>query len=90
MTKVEKWGGEEAATKKKKKKKEKERSRSDESEINGGDESDVGCWIKLRLMGSCISSRSKVDTSISGVSTHCGNLGLLEFCLILVFDCLDF
>ena len=32
-----------------------------------------GCWIKLRFIGSCISSRSKVDSSISGISTHCGN-----------------
>ncbi|XP_038978760.1 probable serine/threonine-protein kinase PIX7 isoform X2 [Phoenix dactylifera] len=31
----------------------------------------TGCWIKCRLMWSCISSRSKVDTSISSASTHC-------------------
>ncbi|QCD90496.1 Protein kinase [Vigna unguiculata] len=31
-----------------------------------------GCWFRLRFMGSCISSRSKVDTSVSGsgTSTH--------------------
>lgn len=34
---------------------------------------ETGCWIKFRLMGSCISSRSKVDSSISSASTHCGN-----------------
>lgn len=39
-----------------------------------GDLVETGCWVKLRLMGSCISSRSKVDNSISGISTHCGNL----------------
>ncbi|KAG9153417.1 hypothetical protein Leryth_021832 [Lithospermum erythrorhizon] len=31
----------------------------------------TGCWVKLRFIGSCISSRSKVDNSISGISTHC-------------------
>lgn len=37
-------------------------------------EEETGCWIKRRLMWSCISSRSKVDTSISNASTHCGDL----------------
>jgi len=34
-----------------------------------------GCWFRLRFIGSCISSRSKVDTSVSGsgTSTHYGN-----------------
>ncbi|KAJ8574337.1 hypothetical protein K7X08_026142 [Anisodus acutangulus] len=32
---------------------------------------ETGCWIKLRFIGSCISSRSKVDNSISGISTRC-------------------
>ncbi|KAG6766441.1 hypothetical protein NC652_022029 [Populus alba x Populus x berolinensis] len=30
----------------------------------------AGCWVKLRLVGSCISSRSKVDSSVSGTSSH--------------------
>ncbi|KAI4328383.1 hypothetical protein L6164_020740 [Bauhinia variegata] len=30
----------------------------------------TGCWIRLRFIGSCISSRSKVDSSVSGTSTH--------------------
>ncbi|KAI3733603.1 hypothetical protein L6452_13047 [Arctium lappa] len=30
-----------------------------------------GCWNRWRLIGSCVSSRSKVDSSISGISTHC-------------------
>ncbi|KAI8028880.1 hypothetical protein LOK49_LG01G00887 [Camellia lanceoleosa] len=34
---------------------------------------ETGCWVRLRFIGSCISSRSKVDSSISGISTHCGN-----------------
>lgn len=33
---------------------------------------ETGCWRKLRFIGSCISSRSKVDSSISGISTHYG------------------
>lgn len=33
---------------------------------------DTGCWFKLRFIGSCISSRSKVDNSISGISARCG------------------
>lgn len=37
---------------------------------------ETGCWIKLRFIGSCISSRSKVDNSISGISTH-GNSSLI-------------
>ncbi|KAI8018754.1 hypothetical protein LOK49_LG04G01384 [Camellia lanceoleosa] len=32
---------------------------------------ETGCWVWLRFIGSCISSRSKVDSSISGISTHC-------------------
>jgi len=82
MAKLQQWEGQEAAIKKKKKKKKtkKEREKNGESEI--GDESEAGCWIKFRLMRSCISSRSKVDTSTSSSSTHCGNLGCLHFCLI--------
>ncbi|KAJ8529174.1 hypothetical protein K7X08_036009 [Anisodus acutangulus] len=37
------------------------------------EETEAGCWIKLRFIGSCISSRSKVDNSISGISTRCEN-----------------
>uniref|UniRef100_M0ZJT4 non-specific serine/threonine protein kinase n=1 Tax=Solanum tuberosum TaxID=4113 RepID=M0ZJT4_SOLTU len=36
-----------------------------------GDEEETGCWMKLRFISSCISSRSKVDNSISGISTRC-------------------
>ncbi|PRQ40855.1 putative protein kinase RLK-Pelle-RLCK-VIIa-2 family [Rosa chinensis] len=35
------------------------------------EEEETGCWLRLRFFGSCISSRSKVDSSISGTSTHC-------------------
>ncbi|PNT14489.1 hypothetical protein POPTR_010G033800v4 [Populus trichocarpa] len=34
------------------------------------DGTEAGCWVKLRFIGSCISSRSKVDSSVSGTSTH--------------------
>ncbi|KAF9677940.1 hypothetical protein SADUNF_Sadunf08G0160200 [Salix dunnii] len=34
------------------------------------DGTQVGCWVKLRFVGSCISSRSKVDSSVSGTSNH--------------------
>ncbi|KAJ6351661.1 hypothetical protein OIU78_007542 [Salix suchowensis] len=34
------------------------------------DGTQVGCWVKLRFFGSCISSRSKVDSSVSGTSNH--------------------
>ncbi|KAJ3701895.1 hypothetical protein LUZ61_005600 [Rhynchospora tenuis] len=34
-------------------------------------EEQPGCWIRFPLMGSCMSSRSKVDTSISSASTRC-------------------
>ncbi|CAI9771938.1 unnamed protein product [Fraxinus pennsylvanica] len=41
---------------------------------NGDAEVKTGCWIKLRYIGSCISSRSKVYSSLSGISTHDQNL----------------
>ncbi|KAK8567244.1 hypothetical protein V6N12_005840 [Hibiscus sabdariffa] len=31
---------------------------------------ETGCWPRFRFIGSCISSRSKVDTSVSGTSTN--------------------
>lgn len=34
-------------------------------------EETTGCWVRLRFVGSCFSSRSKVDSSVSGISTHC-------------------
>lgn len=45
-------------------------------------EEETGCWVRLWLIGSCISSRSKVDNSVSGTSTHYGN----HFFLASVFD----
>ncbi|KAL9253326.1 Serine/threonine-protein kinase PBL34-like protein [Drosera capensis] len=37
---------------------------------DGGFGEDAGCWIKLRLFRSCITSRSKVDSSVCGTSTN--------------------
>ncbi|KAI5558770.1 hypothetical protein POPTR_017G077300v4 [Populus trichocarpa] len=47
-----------------------EKSKSKKNKKNGKDEEDMGCWFKLRLLGSCMPSRSKVDSSLSGISTH--------------------
>ena len=42
------------------------KKRDDDAEVSG-------CWIKFRFLG-CVSSRSKVDSSISGTSTQYGIL----------------
>ncbi|CAA0830966.1 Probable receptor-like protein kinase [Striga hermonthica] len=47
------------------------RKKKDKIDVDADDETlGTGCWLKLRFIGSCISSRSKVDNSISGISTH--------------------
>ena len=33
------------------------------------DEGTAGCWFKFRFIGSCLSSKAKVDGSISGSGT---------------------
>ncbi|XP_073065111.1 serine/threonine-protein kinase PBL34-like isoform X1 [Primulina eburnea] len=41
--------------------------------LNDDEEGDGGqsrCWIKFRLFGSCLSTRSKVDSSVSGSSSQ--------------------
>lgn len=51
-----------------------EKSKRSNKEVLGSGEL-RGSWVKLRFITCCISSssRSKVDTSISGISTtHCG------------------
>lgn len=43
------------------------------NKVKKDDDDDVegaGCWIALRSIRSCITSRSKVDNSISGISVH--------------------
>lgn len=34
----------------------------------------TGCWIRFRFMASCMSSKSKVDGSLSGNSTPYGKI----------------
>ncbi|KAB5561218.1 hypothetical protein DKX38_006175 [Salix brachista] len=49
------------------------KSKSKKNKKNQGnekDEEDIGCWFKFRLTRSCMPSRSKVDSSLSGISTH--------------------
>ncbi|XP_028792546.1 probable serine/threonine-protein kinase PIX7 isoform X2 [Neltuma alba] len=59
--KVESWDVSKSKGKKKKKK--------DDGVV---EEEETGCWAGLRFIGSCISSRSKVDSSVSSISTHYG------------------
>lgn len=49
-----------------------------------GEVEETGCWVKLRFMGSCISSRSKVDTSNSGSGTST-QYGIILISLINLF-----
>ncbi|XP_022750628.1 probable serine/threonine-protein kinase PIX7 isoform X6 [Durio zibethinus] len=44
---------------------EKVEKKSSRKKKDGGEE-ETGCWVKLRFMGSCMSSRSRVDNSMSG------------------------
>ncbi|PIA27976.1 hypothetical protein AQUCO_07400078v1 [Aquilegia coerulea] len=52
--------------------KSKSKSKGKKNSIKDGEEeeNDIGCWFKFRFMRSCISSRSKVNSSISGASTN--------------------
>ncbi|OIV93923.1 hypothetical protein TanjilG_05626 [Lupinus angustifolius] len=50
----------------KKKKKKNEVLEEEEEE----EEKSVRCWLRFRFFGSCISSKSKVDSSVSGTSTN--------------------
>ncbi|KAK4423771.1 putative serine/threonine-protein kinase PIX7 [Sesamum alatum] len=51
-------------------KKSKGRKKKDDDDDDDDDAEETGCWIKLRFIGSCITSRSKVENSVSGISTH--------------------
>ncbi|KAK9064535.1 hypothetical protein SSX86_015917 [Deinandra increscens subsp. villosa] len=62
---VESWDVVKSKVKKKKK------NKDEKSDEIGDEGTPTGCWSRWKLIGSCISSRSKVDTSISGISTHC-------------------
>lgn len=65
--KVENW----ALGKSKEREEKKEKGRKKRRD---GREGGVGCWIKLKFMGrcSCMPFRSKVNSSISGISTNYG------------------
>lgn len=51
-----------------------EKVKGSKKKENDGDGEETGCWIKFRLFGRCISSRAKVESSVSGSSTQYGNL----------------
>ncbi|OMO90286.1 hypothetical protein CCACVL1_07422 [Corchorus capsularis] len=63
--KVKSWDTCKSKGRKKKKKNSEKEDLDDEAMVE-----ETGCWVKLRFIGSCISSRSKVDSSVSGTSTH--------------------
>lgn len=66
---VEPWDMKNSKGKKKKKDKKKKKKKEDEEDLR---EESLGCWMNLRFIGNCISSKSKVENSISGTSTHYG------------------
>ncbi|KAJ3671113.1 hypothetical protein LUZ60_008539 [Juncus effusus] len=47
------------------------KKRSGKKTSDEREEEQTGCWIRFPLMGNCMSSRSKVDTSISSMSARC-------------------
>ncbi|XP_022734273.1 probable serine/threonine-protein kinase PIX7 [Durio zibethinus] len=63
--KVKSWDMCKSKGRKKKKKNSEKEDLDDEAVAE-----ETGCWVKLRFIGSCIFSRSKVDSSVSGTSTH--------------------
>ena len=50
------------------------RKKKKKNEGSSSKREETGCWMKFRLMGGCIPSRAKVDTSISSATTQCGNI----------------
>lgn len=54
----------------------------------------TGCWMKFRLMGGCVSSRTKVDSSTSGTSTQDGiiyfPLSFVSFLYVFLIPFLNF
>lgn len=47
-------------------------------EVEEMGEEEIGCWVRLRFLGSCISSRSKVDSSSSGTTANYGSFYFLR------------
>ena len=79
--KVKSWDTCKSKGRKKKKNSEKE-DLDDEAVVE-----ETGCWVKLRFIGSCISSRSQVDSSVSGTSTHYGNFFFCKMLLLFLVLC---
>ncbi|KAL6543683.1 Serine/threonine-protein kinase pbl34 [Orobanche gracilis] len=48
----------------------KSKGRKKRNDVDEDETVETGCWNKLRFIGSCISSRSKVDNSLSAISTQ--------------------
>lgn len=65
------------------------KSRKVKKKIKDGaeEEDEIGCWVRFRFMESCMPSRSKVDSSLSGTSTNYSKCFFLE---TLKFICEDF
>ncbi|PKA50951.1 putative receptor-like protein kinase [Apostasia shenzhenica] len=66
VAQVEGW--ENVGKMEKKKKKKKAQKKGDET----------GCWVGVRLMGFCVSSRPKVDTSASSAITNCESKSTID------------
>ncbi|KAJ0098475.1 hypothetical protein Patl1_22125 [Pistacia atlantica] len=51
------------------------KSRKVKKKIKDGaeEEDEIGCWVRFRFMESCMPSRSKVDSTMSGTSTNYDN-----------------
>ncbi|XP_023533675.1 probable serine/threonine-protein kinase PIX7 isoform X2 [Cucurbita pepo subsp. pepo] len=89
-SKAETWieGKSRTAREKKKKKKKKE---------NELEKEETGCWVRLKFIRSCIPSRSKVDSSLSGskvdsfissTTTHCDSKSKLDEKKVILFTAL--
>lgn len=68
------------------------KSRKVKKKKDGGaeqeEEEEIGCWVRFRFIESCMPSRSKVDSSMSGTSTNYGNC----FCFLFLshYFCYEF
>lgn len=67
----------------------KSKSRVRRKTLNDDDEDDAdtpGCWYKFRFFGSCLSTRAKVDSSVSGSgsSSQYGKLKTAPSCNVFV------
>lgn len=50
-----------------------DKSKGSKKKVDDGAKKERGWWFRFSFFGSCLSSRPKVDSSISGTSTHNGN-----------------